>query len=461
MEINRYIRTDRIKNNYGQIRMVVHYHNKRLQLSTGEKVLYPDGWEEGKQRVKSRQPFAGVINQKLDNMQKTLEYIYQVSEKNRVALENETYKEIFEKVFTNILELGLSSTQDVFTNFAIQEAYEKYQKAATQPEPKQKNSLTFLQLMDVWIEEEKHRIVEASGRKMSPNTIKGLKSTKARFSEFEKYRGQPISFESMDKYFYAEFRTYMLDDLEQGINNFGKHVRRLKQFLAWCEDHDEQLEINPKYMRYSAPSKYTGVDFLKPEQLATIKNLDFKSIKLRTKLYYSYSNKLSDDLDQEAFEAYLYQLELARDLFLMCCYTGLRISDAQSLKYTDIKGELIITDSQKTGNFSYIPFFDDSTFEPVALIAKYTSSNERIFPSCPKINKHLKKIQELAEIKDIVLTTKIGRKTFATLKVYQGVPRSIVMQATGHKTENSFNRYLGVNEQELLSIFKQNASKAS
>ncbi|WP_162054550.1 phage integrase SAM-like domain-containing protein [Pontibacter pamirensis] len=461
MEINRYVRTDRVKDGYGPIRVAVHYHNKRLQLSTGEKTPYPEGWDEEKQRVKSRQPFASVINQKLDNIEKTLDFIYQVSEKNRFALDNASYKALFEQVFTSIVDSGISSTQDVFTNMMIQEAYEKHQKASVQPEAAPKPLQTFLELMALWIEEEKERIVEASGRKMSPNTIKGLNSTLKRFRAFEAHRGQLITFEGMDKYFYAEFRAYMLDVLEQGVNNFGKHVRRLKQFLTWSEEHDEDLPINPKYVRFSAPARYTGVDFLYLEELHAIKALDFESKELRTRLYYTYSNKLSEALGQEAFENYLQQVELARDLFLMCCYTALRISDAQSLNFSDLKGELIITGSQKTGNISYIPFFDDSIFEPVAIVNKYRSSGIQIFPKCPKINYHLKTVQKLASVDRIVLTTKIGRKTFATLKVYQGVPRSIVMQATGHKTETSFNRYLGVNEQELVNIFKQKSALAS
>ncbi|WP_161889286.1 phage integrase SAM-like domain-containing protein [Pontibacter russatus] len=461
MEINRYIRTDRIKDGYGPIRIAVHYHNKRLQLSTGEKALYPDGWDEEKQRVKSRQPFASVINQKLDNIEKTLVYIYQVSEKNRNALDNASYKTLYEQLFASITGSGVSSTQDVFTHAMLQEAYEKYLKATSQPETVPKPPQGFLELMALWIEEEKERIVEASGRKMSSNTIKGLNSTLKRFQAFEAQRGQLITFEGMNKYFYSEFRAYMLDELQQGINNFGKHVRRLKQFLTWTEDHDEELPVNPKYVRFSAPSRYTGVDFLYLEELHAIKVLDFKSKELRTRLYYTYSNKLSEELGQEAFENYLHQVELARDLFLMCCYTALRISDAQSLTFADIKGELIVTGSQKTGNVSYIPFFDDNIFKPVALVNKYRSSSPQIFPKCPKINYHLKTVQKLASVDRIVLTTKIGRKTFATLKVYQGVPRSIVMQATGHKTETSFNRYLGVNEQELVNIFKQKSALAS
>ncbi|MDX5345902.1 MAG: hypothetical protein LPJ89_10675, partial [Hymenobacteraceae bacterium] len=270
------------------------------------------------------------------------------------------------------------------------------------------------------------------------------------------------TFEGMDKYFYAEFRTYMLEHLDQGVNNFGKHVRRLKQFLSWSEDHNEQLPVNPKYMKFSAPSRYKGVDFLLPEELEALEALNFRAEPLRSKLEYAYPDKHTNEaLRREAFEQYLLQLELARDIFLMCCYSSLRISDAQNLLLTDIKGELIIVDAQKTGDYCYIPFYDDAIFKPVALVNKYRSNHLRIFPSCPKINKHLKTIQKLAEIDRLILTTKIGRKTFATTKIYMGVPRSIVMQATGHKTEVSFNRYLGVNEPELLKIFKQSSAVAS
>ena len=49
------------------------------------------------------------------------------------------------------------------------------------------------------------------------------------------------------------------------------------------------------------------------------------------------------------------------------------------------------------------------------------------------------------------------RAVKAGLKISQGVPRAQVMQATGHRTESSFNRYLGVIEQELVETFRKTA----
>ena len=51
----------------------------------------------------------------------------------------------------------------------------------------------------------------------------------------------------------------------------------------------------------------------------------------------------------------------------------------------------------------------------------------------------------------------VGRKTYATLKVYQGVPKSLVMLATGHQTEAQFNVYLGIDEEELIASHRQTA----
>jgi hypothetical protein len=64
-----------------------------------------------------------------------------------------------------------------------------------------------------------------------------------------------------------------------------------------------------------------------------------------------------------------------------------------------------------------------------------------------------------ARITRLKLGLHTGRKTYATLKVYQGVPKSLVMLATGHQTEAQFNEYLGINEEELLASHRQTARR--
>ena len=78
-------------------------------------------------------------------------------------------------------------------------------------------------------------------------------------------------------------------------------------------------------------------------------------------------------------------------------------------------------------------------------------------PRCPKVNEHLKLVAKLVGLTRIPLTTEIGRKTFVTLKLFQGVPQRMVMMATGHTTESSFNHYVGVDALKLLEQFQRHA----
>ena len=72
---------------------------------------------------------------------------------------------------------------------------------------------------------------------------------------------------------------------------------------------------------------------------------------------------------------------------------------------------------------------------------------------------YLPHVASLARITRLKLGMHVGRKTYATLKVYQGVPKSLVMLATGHQTEAQFNVYLGINEQELLASHRLTARR--
>ncbi|GAB3294349.1 site-specific integrase [Hymenobacter tenuis] len=92
----------------------------------------------------------------------------------------------------------------------------------------------------------------------------------------------------------------------------------------------------------------------------------------------------------------------------------------------------------------------------MALVRQYESWGlATCLPYVQKNEDYLPHLARLAGIGRLHITTRVGRKTFATLKIYQGVLKSQVMLATGHQTEKSFNRYSGINEQELLEIYRR------
>jgi hypothetical protein len=113
-----------------------------------------------------------------------------------------------------------------------------------------------------------------------------------------------------------------------------------------------------------------------------------------------------------------------------------------------VHGNIIVLDNTvKTDVTVYIPF-DDDLFKPVTLAGRYEhrSPLDLLVPECYRANEFLKVVQRLVGITRLNLTTKIGRKTFVTLRLYQGVPA----QATCHRTEEAFNHYVGVNQLQLV-----------
>ncbi|WP_223650541.1 hypothetical protein [Hymenobacter psoromatis] len=154
-------------------------------------------------------------------------------------------------------------------------------------------------------------------------------------------------------------------------------------------------------------------------------------------------------------------MKLARDKFLECCYTGLRISDANRAAWKHVHGQmLVLDDSAKNGVTVYIPFYDDEFFWPVALAGRYEyrSPLDLLVPECYRANEFLAIVQQLAGLSCLKLTTKIGRKTFATLKLYQSVPARLIVQATGHQTAEAFTHYVGIDQLRLLEEFMRKSA---
>ncbi|WP_185282881.1 tyrosine-type recombinase/integrase [Hymenobacter sp. NBH84] len=313
----------------------------------------------------------------------------------------------------------------------------------------------FLELMDRWIDEYRRKLHPRTYRPTSEKTIAGLKATRSRFAQFAEAKQYPLTLEGMNLDFYNEFRTYLMDELSQGLNTFGKHISRLSTFLAWCEE--QELPVHRQYRKFVAPSQYVGAEALTEHELRRIRDLDFRSGEVQARLLALRGERREkgNTPGQWSYQQWAAHVELARDKFLECCYTGLRISDAERLSWHHVKGQMIHIKSEKTGGECYIPFYDDDVFRMVSLAQHYEhrTHGDLLLPICYRVNEFLKVVQQLAGLTRLNLTTKLGRKTFATLKLYQGVPTRLVMQATGHTTEKAFNHYVGVDTIKLLQEF--------
>ena len=132
------------------------------------------------------------------------------------------------------------------------------------------------------------------------------------------------------------------------------------------------------------------------------------------------------------------RLEVVRDTFVFCCFTGLAFCDIKSLRRSDIttdaEGNAWIRKArEKTGEMSIIPMLA----VPRKIAEKYaghpTVLQNRLLPvlSNQKINAYLKEIADLARI-DKHLTTHLARHTFASLSLSNHVPIESISKMLGH-----------------------------
>jgi len=137
-------------------------------------------------------------------------------------------------------------------------------------------------------------------------------------------------------------------------------------------------------------------------------------------------------------ESYIFKqsrLNLIRDLFVFCCYTGLPYLEMVSLKKEHIilgfdKQLWIHMKREKTSKNISIPLLDKAK----EILETRKGQGDYVLPSISnqKFNSYLKEIGEIIGIKKN-LTHHIARKTFAsTVLLYNDVPMEIVSELLGH-----------------------------
>jgi integrase len=445
MKITRQLRLDALAaDGTAPIQLTITWEGNRLRLGTGA-VVRPEHWDDDghEVRVVRGAPYA-AINPRLNRANEAA----QGAQTKATGEGRKLPKNELKAAVDAALHLAPVVEQEAAAAVVVQQA------AAN----------SFEGLYREWMKAQMHRPQGNSGKPMAKTTKSGFAATLQRFVQYEQARAIALRLEALDLEFYQDFRTYMLDELGQGLNTFGKHIARLKTFLSWAE-LERDLPVHRHYRKFTVPSKRGRVDALTEQELAQIAAIDFHApelqaqlLELRTELGRStgaYQGALSTS-------AWIAHVELARDKFLECCYTGLRISDANRAAWQHVRGNLIVLDSTaKTDVTVYVPFYDDNLFKPVALAERYEhrSPFDLLVPECYRCNEFLQVVQRLAGMTRFKLTTKIGRKTFVTLKLYQGVPARLIMQATGHQTEEAFNHYVGVNELKLVEEFMRKSTR--
>ncbi|QLG45401.1 site-specific integrase [Costertonia aggregata] len=232
-----------------------------------------------------------------------------------------------------------------------------------------------------------------------------------------KYKKNDYPMDNLKLQFLLDFEYYLKTELNQVQATINKTIQRVRKpiKIALIEGY---LKNDP-FVAFKPKKVVKEVVFLSNEELSVLENHKFTQIRL----------------------------ELVRDLFVFCCYTGLAYGEMSSLRKEHIiKGfdgnKWIQMKRRKTGKLISIPILPKAE----SVFLKYRNSKaDLIFPklSNQKINSYLKEIADIVGIEKRV-THHTARKTFAsTVLLYNDVSMETVSELLGHSSIKTTQDYYG------------------
>lgn len=215
---------------------------------------------------------------------------------------------------------------------------------------------------------------------------------------------------------------------------------QMRNLLNWCSKHN--ATVSSTYCDFQAPQANIMRLALTADEVSWCYHFDINTINCR-------SQKKKT-------------LEKVRDMFVLSCNLGQRHSDMIRISKSNFERGVFKIVQQKTGNTAVVDIdrlsIDKKT--TFAILDKYNYEA----PYKADISNYEKHLKELfraiglndeikveykvnGELKSIVkkkcdiISAHDSRRTFASINRFKGVPLLELMNATGHKTESSFNLY--------------------
>lgn len=283
------------------------------------------------------------------------------------------------------------------------------------------------------------QFVKMEGQLAQTPTKHWAYSTKQKFTTLRNHLisfDDSLAFEDITVEKLADFVTFEQNTLGLIDSTVKKHIVYLKWFLRWAVKMD--ITKNNDFEKFSTgiPTQETKVIFLTADELKKVKTHDF-----------------SDNP----------RMDRIRDVYIFCCYTGLRYSDVENLKKENIYDDMIHFTTIKTDDKLTIELNDVAR----AILDKYSGckfKGNKALPVLPiqKMNEALKEMAEACEINSKVeiihfkkgervseiipkyklITTHTARKTFVCTAIRLGINPVVIMKITGHKSYNTMKPYI-------------------
>lgn len=318
-------------------------------------------------------------------------------------------------------------------------------------EKKKKKQLTFFQVFDLFLAQQgkatENPVIKTARKKpreFKQGTIFKFNALKNHLMAYDKH----LTFDSLNFDKLQGFVDYEINDMNLINSTVEKRFSYLNWFLNWASEwgYNSNMAYSNFSLNLEVPDK--DVIYLDEEELEAVRTHDF-------------SNKPS--------------LDRVRDVFIFCCYTGLRYSDVENLKRSNIHNNKIYITTIKTSDRLEIDLnkvargildkykdssFDDNKALPVISNQKMndaledmaiacgidTPIEQTIFQGNERITKTVPKYK--------LVRTHTARRTFVCKAIRLGISPTIIMKFTGHKDYDTMKKYIGAMDKEKSEAMK-------
>ena len=384
---------DKEKNEKSLLILSFTFNHARLRLSTG--IHIPAGcWDQEAQKAKPAKQF-GKENKRLREIS---------------SFFLDKYDELFPK--------GIKLSKDEVTKKSaeILDAFKVFSGRAV---PEEIIKVSLISYIGIFRERYKNKI--------SPAHLLHYKGLQTHLEAFQAKKGFIVDFNTIGKDFYIKFTDY-LKELGLKPNTVGSHIKRVKRLMN--EANEDKFTSNNDH-----------------------NNREFKVLKEDADTVYLTENDIKV-LYNMAIEQPEYKK--IRDIFVLNCYTGLRHSDWSKVAKEHIHEGKLYVRTQKTNEPVIIPVKPFIT----EILKRY-----RILqvPPLQKTNDGIRFIGQLAFDKKLgngdikkwrLIRTHTARRSFATNAYLAGIPMRDIMQITGHRSTESFLKYIRVTKLETAEKLK-------
>jgi len=384
--------------------------------------LRPDHWNKAKQRVRNKVEAVGCdeVNVQLDKLQAFVRQANLDAKTKGQRRDRDFYLQVIQDFKRGVERSSVGQT------ITIGEAFERFIDHAS----KHNSPIT--------------------GSRLSKGTLENYAVT---LRQIRHVLMDSTTLDEVDMDWYHDFVSKSeqsgLNGKPLSKNYIGRHIKGVKSVLAAMEEQGH--DVHPAYRR-------KGFKKITEDSMSIWLTMD--------------ELKQMEALDLSGHAA---GLSLTRDLFLIGCFTGLRVSDLNRLKSAELvtlEGTQCFSFNQKkTGQPVLIPV------HPVvhSILDRHNGSprpqNDQI------INRNLKRLGRLMQLDEsiqvdrtvggektkerkskwMMLTSHCARRSFCTNAILNGADTLTIMAMSGHKTEKTLRCYLKLGPEHYTSRMASSA----